>query len=176
MIIMEKNRLDKATADQTASIARVLEVLEAELKMINEAQQKIITNNPVFSEKKKILESVKGIGAVTAANLLSEIPELGSIGAKQIASLAGLAPFNRDSGTLKGIRTIWGGRASVRCALYMSVLVAIKHNTRIKGFYERLCLAGKEKKVAITACMRKLLIIINAMIKSGQCWDDAIEV
>ena len=112
---------------------------------------------------------------MTAANLLSEIPELGSIGSKQIASLAGLAPFNRDSGTLKGIRTIWGGRASVRCALYMSVLVAIKHNARIKLFYERLCLAGKEKKVAITACMRKLLIIINAMIKSGQCWDASIE-
>lgn len=175
MIIMEKNRLDKATAEQTASIARVLEVLEVELKIINGAQEKIITNNPVFSEKKKILESVKGIGAVTAANLLSEIPELGSIGSKQIASLAGLAPFNRDSGTLKGIRTIWGGRASVRCALYMSVLVAIKHNARIKCFYERLCLAGKEKKVAITACMHKLLIIINAMIKSGQCWDESIE-
>ena len=171
MIKMEKNRLDKASPSQRESIERVLEVLEKELKTINEAQEKAIQDNPEYLEKKKILESVAGIGAVTAASILSEIPELGQIGSKQIASLAGLAPFNRDSGTLKGKRTIWGGRASIRIALYMATLVAIRHNPRIKLVYERLCLAGKAKKVAIIACMRKLLIIINTMIKNGPCWN-----
>lgn len=176
MIKMEKNRLDKASSSQRESIKRVLDVLEKELITINEAQMKAIQENPAYSEKKKILESVAGIGAVTAASVLSEIPELGNIGSKQIASLAGLAPFNRDSGTLNGKRTIWGGRASVRSALYMATLVAIRHNVRIKNFYDHLCSAGKAKKTAIIACMRKLLIIINAMIKNGQYWDSTINM
>jgi transposase len=171
MIKMEKNRLDKASSSQQESIERVLEVLEKELKIINKAQEKTIQENPKYSEKKKILESVAGIGTITAVSILAEIPELGQIGSKQIASLSGLAPFNRDSGGLKGKRAIWGGRASIRTSLYMATLVAIRHNPRIKLFYERLCLAGKAKKVSIIACMRKLLIIINAMIKNGQSWD-----
>jgi transposase len=170
MIKMEKNRIDKASQEQRESIARVLEILESELKTINENQEKIIQENPHYLEKKKILESVKGIGTIVATSLLAELPELGNIGSKQITSLAGLAPFNRDSGTLKGKRTIWGGRATVRTALYMATLVAIRYNVKIKTFYERLCLAGKAKKTAIIACMRKLLIIINAMIKKNELW------
>lgn len=170
MVKMEKNRLDKATPSQQKSIKRVLDLFEKELKKINKAQIKLIENNSDFSEKKALLESVKGIGSVTAISVLSEMPELGNLGAKQISALAGLAPFNCDSGAMKGKRMIWGGRASVRSALYMATLVAIKYNQRIKAFYERLCLAGKAKKVAIIACMHKLLIIMNAMIKSRQPW------
>ena len=170
MIKMEKNRLDKATPSQRESIKRVLDLLEDELKKINEAQAKVIESHPEFSKKKKILESVTGIGAVTATAMLASLPELGSVGSKQISALAGLAPYNCDSGAMKGKRMIWGGRASVRSALYMATLVAIRHNSQIKMFYERLCLAGKAKKSAIIACMHKLLIIINAMIKNGSCW------
>lgn len=171
MITMEKNRLDKASSEQKKSINRILKALEKELKAINTTQEQLIESSSEFSEKKKILTSVKGIGDVTAANLISELPELGALGSKQIAALAGLSPFNRDSGTLKGKRTIWGGRASVRNALYMSTLVAVKHNPQIKVFYERLCNAGKTKMTALIACMRKLLIILNAMIKNKQCWE-----
>lgn len=174
MIKMEKNRLDKASPEQSESIGRILDALEKELKTINEAQEKIIAENSTYVEKQKILKSVTGIGTVTAASILSELPELGTLGPKQIASLAGVAPFNRDSGTLKGKRTIWGGRASVRSALYMATLVAVKYNPKLKQFYERLCLAGKAKKSALIACMHKLLIIINAMIKNGQLWDVSI--
>lgn len=174
MVKMEKNRLDKASPKQRESIARVLEMLDKELESINKAQEMIIEADPAFAEKKKILESVSGIGAITAASILSELPELGSLGPKQVSALAGLAPFNRDSGTLKGKCTIWGGRASVRSSLYMATLVATRHNVTIKAFYERLCLAGKTKKAAIIACMHKLLIIINAMIKHGTCWNEAM--
>ena len=174
MIKMEKNRLDKSSPSQKESIRRVLTVLENELKEINTAQEKIVVSNQKFTEKREILESVRGIGTVTAISLLAELPELGTLGSKQIASLAGLAPFNRDSGTLKGKRTIWGGRSSVRNALYMPTLVAIKHNVQIKVFYERLVLAGKAKKSAIIACMHKLLVIMNAMIKKSQPWSAAL--
>lgn len=172
MITMEKNRLDKARLEQKESIKRILEALEKERERIDNAQKQLIDNTPDLSEKKSILISVKGIGEVTAANLLSKLPELGTLGSKQVAALAGLAPFNRDSGTLKGKRTIWGGRTSVRNALYMATLVAIKHNQKINEFYSRLCAAGKAKMTSIIACMRKLLIILNAMIKKGKVWDN----
>jgi transposase len=107
---------------------------------------------------------------VVAAGIIAELPEIGNLRAKQISALAGLAPYNRDSGTLRGKRTIWGGRASVRATLYMATLVATRYNPQIKNFYERLCNAGKKKKVALTACMHKLLIIMNAMIKKGELW------
>lgn len=170
MIIAEKNRLDKATAEQVESIRRVLDVLENELKRIEAAQEHLLSHDETRTEKKKILTSIKGVGQITATALLCELPELGTLTPKQIAALAGLAPFNRDSGTFKGKRTIWGGRASVRIALYMPTLVAIKHNPQIKAFYQRLCLAGKAKMSALIACMRKLLIIMNALIRKQQCW------
>lgn len=170
MITAEKNRLDKATSGQAESIRRVLDMLEKELETINEALKNQIATNETYSKKKQILSSIKGVGAITATSMLCELPELGTLKPKQIAALAGLAPFNRDSGTLKGKRTIWGGRASVRNALYMATLVATKHNPQIKSFYQRLCSSGKAKQTALIASMRKLLIIMNAMIRKQQFW------
>jgi transposase len=170
LITMEKNRLDKASPKHIKGIERVIKCLTKELNKVDEEQQKLLESNTEFAEKATILTSVKGIGSVTARALLAELFELGELGAKQISSLAGLAPFNRDSGKFKGLRTIWGGRASVRCALYMATLVATRHNTVIRAFYQRLLAAGKKKKVALTACMHKLLIILNAMIKNKTFW------
>jgi transposase len=170
MITMEKNRLDKASKEQSESIARVLEVLEKELGLIDSAQEQLIQEHSDFSEKSKLLESIKGVGKVTAFSILAELPELGTIGHKQIAALAGLAPFNRDSGSLKGTRAIWGGRASVRRALYMAALAATIHNPLMRQFYQRLCAAGKAKKTALIAVMRKLLITMNALVRKNQYW------
>lgn len=170
MITMEKNRLDKASIEQSESINRVLGVLEKELELIDSAQEQLIQAHPDFSEKWNILESIKGVGKITAFSILSDLPELGSIGHKQIAALAGLAPFNRDSGSLKGTRTIWGGRASVRRALYMAALAATIHNPLMRQFYQRLCATGKAKKTALIAVMRKLLITMNALIRKNQYW------
>ena len=111
-----------------------------------------------------------------AAGIISDLPELGNVRAKKISALAGLAPYNRDSGILRGKRTTWGGRTSVRTMLYMATLVATKHNPQIKEFYERLCNAGKQKKVAIIACMHKLLIIMNAIIKNNESWQAEVTV
>lgn len=170
MIVAEKNRLDKASTEQVKSIERVLAVLEKELARLEETQQALLSQDDSLVEKKNLLCSIKGIGLLTATALLCEMPELGTLTPKQVAALAGLAPFNRDSGTLKGKRTTWGGRASVRTALYMPTLVAIKHNPQLHAFYQRLCLAGKAKMTALIACMRKLLIIMNAMIRNKQPW------
>lgn len=172
MIVQEKNRLDKASPEQRKSINRILKALEKELKVINSTQEKIIEESKEFTEKKEILESVKGIGGITANAIIAELPEIGTLGKKQISSLAGLAPHCRDSGTLKGKRTIWGGRASVRKALYMATLTAIKYNPIIKAFFSKLCLAGKAKMTAIIACMRKLLVIINAMVHKKEKWKE----
>lgn len=170
MITMEKNRLDKVSKDGKKSIERIIKALEKELQGINNALQKTIQAQPEMVEKATLLCSIKGVGQVVATGLLAELPELGCLGAKQITALAGLAPYNRDSGTLKGKRTIWGGRASVRTTLYMATLVATRYNPSIKAFYTRLCQAGKQKKVALIACMRKLLIIMNAMLKHKESW------
>jgi transposase len=129
-----------------------------------------IDDNPVLQEKAKLLRSTPGVGPTTTAALLIQLPELGTLNRHEIAALAGVAPFNRDSGRMKGKRTVWGGRASVRGILYMSALVATRYNPVISAFYRRLCAEGKAKKVAITACMRKLLIILNSMIKRNTLW------
>lgn len=117
-----------------------------------------------------LLKSVPGIGPIISATLLSKLPELGSLNRKQIAALVGVALFNRYSGKLRGKRAVWGGRAHVRCALYMGTIVATRFNPVIKKFYDRLLEAGKPPKVALVACMRKLLTILNAMIKHQQAW------
>jgi transposase len=171
MITMEKNRLDKiVTKDVKKSVQRTIKTLEKELQAINETLAKFIKSDEDYARKTELLTTIAGVGTVVATSLVSDLPELGSLRAKQISALAGLAPYNCDSGTLRGKRAIWGGRASVRSALYMATLVATRHNERIKEFYERLCNAGKNKKLALTACMHKLLIIMNAMIKSNQPW------
>jgi transposase len=126
--------------------------------------------NPVLQEKAKLLRSTPGVGPTTTAALLIQLPELGTLNRHEVAALAGVAPLNRDSGRMRGKRTVWGGRAIVRGILYMSALVATRYNPVINAFYLRLCAEGKAKKVAITACMRKLLIILNSMIKHKTLW------
>lgn len=170
MINMEKNRLGLATTEQKKSINRVLKTLEKELDTINKAQEQVIRNSPEHLQKNELLQTIKGVGKVVAAAIIAELPELGNIHHRQITALAGLAPYNCDSGTLKGKRVIWGGRVSVRNALYMAALTATRYNAQIKAFYARLCQAGKPKKVALTACMRKLLIVMNSMIKNNEPW------
>lgn len=171
MITMEKNRLSKARGSIKDSIKQVITTLEDELEKINQLLEKTIQEDSDLSRKSELLQSVKGIGPAVAAGLLSDLPELGTLSAREISSLAGLAPLNRDSGQMRGKRMIYGGRASVRCTLYMATLVATRFNKQIKTYYDRLCKAGKAKKVALTACMHKLLIIINAMIKNNTQWN-----
>ena len=129
-----------------------------------------IQQSPVWREKDELLRSVPGVGPVLTSTLLANLPELGTLTNKQIAALVGVAPLNRDSGTLRGRRTVWGGRAQVRAVLYMSAIVAARFNPVIRTFYRRLCAGGKAKKVALTACMRKLLTILNAMLRHRTPW------
>lgn len=167
----EKNRLSSATdAVVKKGIQSHIKWLEQSLKEVDEELDGMIRQSPAWKEKEDLLRQVQGVGPVVARTLTAELPELGSLNRKQIASLAGLAPFNRDSGTMRGKRTVFGGRAVVRSALYMGTLSAIRYNPVIKVFYERLVQAGKPAKVAITACMRKLLTILNAMLRDGTPW------
>lgn len=144
--------------------------LTRELARVDDELDETIRQSPLWREQEDLLQSVPGIGPVVTRTLLGELPELGTLNRKQIAALVGVAPFNRDSGTLRGKRTIWGGRATVRAALYMAAVVAARYNPLIRAFYQRLCAAGKAKKVALVACMRKLLTILNAILKHRQPW------
>lgn len=173
MITAEKNRLSSARKVVKQRIEGHITWLEEELANIDRDLRESIRQSPVWREKDDLLRSVPGIGPVVSATLLAELPELGALDRRQIAALAGVAPLNRDSGTLRGRRTIWGGRATVRAKLYMAALVATRYNAVIKAFYQRLCAAGKAKKVALTACMHKLLTILNAMLKHRTPWHDA---
>ncbi len=128
-----------------------------------------------IGSKENLLRSVPGVGPVLTVTLLAGLPELGRLDRREIAALVGVAPFNRDSGTLRGKRTVWGGRSSVRATLYMATLVATRHNSVIRAFYQRLLEAGKPKKVALTACMRKLLTILNAMLKHNRSWNSNLD-
>jgi len=130
----------------------------------------LIRTSPLWHEQDDLLQSVPGVGPVLATTLLAELPELGTLSRQQLAVLVGVAPLNHDSGTLRGHRCIWGGRATVRTALYMGALVATRWNPVLKAFYQRLLAAGKAKKVAMVACMRKLLTILNAMLKHRTPW------
>jgi transposase len=144
--------------------------LKKQLAALDEDLTHQIQATPIWREQEDLLRSVPGIGPVVSRTLLAELPELGTLTHKQIAALVGVAPLNRDSGTLRGRRTTWGGRAVVRAALYMSTLVATKHNPVIKVFYQRLRAAGKAPKVALVACMRKLVTILNAIVKHRTPW------
>lgn len=147
--------------------------LSAEIATIEAAMEARLEALAADRERAALLTSVPGIGTLTAASLLALLPELGRLDGKAVASLAGVAPFARDSGLMRGRRTIWGGRKPVRTALYMATLVATRHNPTIRAFYQRLCAAGKPKKLAITACMRKLLVILNAMLTTRTAWQTA---
>ncbi len=171
MIGAETHRRRQMTqAHLRRRIDRHLAVLQAELSEIERELDDSIRGTPVWRENDDLLESVPGIGPATARPLLAELPELGTLGRKQIAALVGVAPLNRDSGTMRGRRRTWGGRASVRTALYMAALVAARHNPVIAAFYQRLRAAGKPAKVALVACMHKLLLILNAILRDRRPW------
>jgi transposase len=170
MITAEKNRLEQSHKSLRAGIKSHINFLQRELQDINRDMDEALRKSPLWREQDDLLRSVPGVGRIMATTLLAELPELGKLNRKQIAALVGVAPLNRDSGTFRGQRSIWGGRASVRAALYMAALVASRHNPTIRSFYQRLCAAGKAKKVALTACMRKLLTMLNAMMQSGSTW------
>jgi len=176
MLTAEQNRLGSA-ADQRVQtdLKAHLQWLKKRLRAIEADLDQAIRISPAWRVKENLLRSVKGVGPVVSRTLLAELPELGVLNRKQIAALAGLAPFNRDSGTLRGKRCIWGGRAKVRSALYMAALSATQHNAVIRAFYLRLLNAGKTKKAALTACMRKLLTILNAMVKTNTPWQPVHE-
>jgi len=170
MITAEKNRLGTATSWTRKDIQNHIAWLEKCLMKADKDLNNLLRKSPVWREKNDILRSTPGVGPVLSMTLLSNLPELGTLNRKQIAALVGVAPLNRDSGLFRGKRKIWGGRASIRSVLYMSVTCAIRFNPLIKKFYQHLRNAGKVHKVAMTACMRKLLIILNTMIKNRTCW------
>jgi len=176
MLTAERNRLSAARKTVRERIKAHITWLEQELANVDDDLRHSVQESPVWREKDTLLRSVPGVGPVLSATLLAKLPELGSLNRRQIAALVGVAPLNRDSGTMRGKRSVWGGRAPVRAALYMATLVATRHNTVIRNFYQRLCTAGKAKKVALTACMRKLLTILNAMLKHRTPWGYAPQI
>ena len=173
MVTAESNRLGAQPHSALRQRVRVhLTWLTKELGRTEKELTQLIQQSPVWRVQDDLLQSAQGVGPVLSQTLLAEVPELGHLHHKQMAALVGVAPFNQDSGGKRGKRRIWGGRARVRAALYMGALVATRHNPVIKAFYERLLAAGKEKKVALTACMHKLLRILNAMMKHQTKWQD----
>ena len=172
MIVSEKNRLGTAATAVCPRIEAHIEWLQRELDDLDRDLRQTLRQSHVWREKDDLLRTVPGVGEQVSLTLLAYLPELGALDRRQIAALVGVAPFNRDSGTMRGRRTIWGGRARVRAALYMGALVATRHNPVIKDFYLRLLAAGKPNKVALTACMRKLLVILNSMLKHRSAWRD----
>jgi transposase len=169
MRVAEGNRLSTARhKDMVRSIKRMLRAIEAQLKEIDEDIDDHMDQH--FKAQKELLDSVKGVGAVTIMTLLAALPELGKLDRREISKLVGVAPLSNDSGNRRGKRSVWGGRAPVRAVIYMAAMVAKRHNPVLKAFFDRLVAAGKPKKVAIVACMRKLLTILNAMMRDGAAW------
>lgn len=173
MLTMEKNRLAMARKHLKPSIQAHIEWLKKEVEDLDRDLKKRIEDSPAWRVKDNLLQSIPGVGRVLSATLLAELPELGKLNRRQIAALVGVAPFNRDSGHMKGRRSIWGGRASIRTALYMATLASTRYNPVIKEFYQRLVARGKAKKVALVACMRRLLTIMNAILKHQRAWQYA---
>ena len=171
MLVAEKNRLDRASGSVRLRVQAHIGWLEQELKDLDDALRRMLRRSPVWREQDDLLRSVPGVGEQLSLSLLSYVPELGTLDRKKIAALVGVAPLNRESGAMRGKRSIWGGRARVRAALYMGALVASRHNPVVRDFYQRLLAVGKPKKVALTACMRKLLARLNSVLKSRQPWN-----
>ena len=170
MLTAEKNRLRLAARAVRRDIQQHIRWLERRLSDLDGDLAQQVRSSPRWREQDDLLRSAPGIGPVSSVTLLAQLPELGQLNRKEIAALVGVAPLNRDSGTLRGRRRVWGGRAHVRAALYMATLVGTRHNPVLKTFYERLLAAGKPKKVALTACTRKLLTILNAMVRTETSW------
>ncbi len=171
MMTAERNRRSRLVGRRMVeSVERVLAALERELADLDADLDDVIRATPAWREAEDLLKSVPGVGDITARVLIATLPELVTLDRKKIAALVGVAPFNRDSGGLRGKRAVWGGRATVRRALYMAALVASRHNPTLKGFHQRLVAFGKPAKVAIVAVMRKLLTILNAIIRDRKPW------
>ena len=170
MLVSEKNRLGTAISAVRPRIEGHIAWLEQELSDLDKELRQSLRRSPVWREKDDLLRTVPGVGEQLSLTLLADLPELGTLDRRQIAALVGVAPFNRDSGTLRGRRAVWGGRSRVRGVLYMGTLTATRFNPVISDFYQRLLAAGKAKKVALVACMRKLLTILNAMVKNNSTW------
>ena len=170
MLTAEQNRLPRAEDAVRASIEGHIRWLRQQLTDLDRDLGAAIRESPVWRHKDDLLQSARGVGRVLSATLLAELPELGALNRKQIAALVGVAPLNRDSGTFRGKRSTWGGRAQVRRPLYMAALAATRCNPALRAFYARLLAAGKPKKVALTACMRKLLLTLNAMVRDNRRW------
>jgi transposase len=170
MLTMEKNRLQQALPSVRQRVQAHVAWLKGELKDLDKELTKRLRECPLWREQERLLRGVPGVGPVLTLTLTAELPELATLGRRQISALVGVAPFNRDSGTLRGKRSIWGGRAKVRAVLYMATTVAVRFNPVIRTYYQRLLAAGKAKKVALVACMHKLLTILNAMLKHRTPW------
>jgi transposase len=174
MLVAEKNRVSLSHASVRPRLIEHIAWLENELSDIDQDLREQLQKSPIWHEKDDLPRSVPGVGAVTSTTLLAELPELGQLNRKKIAALVGVAPYNCDSGKMHGKRAIWGGRAAVRTALYMATLAATRFNAVIRAHYKHLKDEGKPSKVALVACMRKLLTILNAIIHSGIAWNDKL--
>lgn len=172
MITMEKNRLQVMPAFLKADIRRLIGSLQRQQQKIDECIRQSSEQVAAWRQRRQIMESMPGVGITLSTTLLSDLQELGSLGQKQIAALVGVAPMNRDSGKMRGKRRIRGGRAHVRTVLFMATLCAIQHNPVIKSFYQRLLAKGKNRKVAVVACMRKMIVLLNAMVRDETYWGE----
>jgi len=170
MLTAEKNRLLSTPRGARSWVERNIASLKQQLDELNQEIDDFIKHDPAFRDKEQILRSAPGVGPITAAILLSDLPELGKLDRKKIAALVGVAPFNRDSGPRSGKRQVKGGRSAIRAVLYMATVCAVRFNPVLKAFYSRLLQNGKQKKVALVACMRKLLTFLNAMIRDSRAW------
>ena len=171
MITAEKNRLRTAGPRVAPQIARHTRWLERQLQDLEGELRDLVQSSPVWRAKGELLQSVPGIGPALSAALLANLPELGELNRREIAALVGVAPLNRDSGVFRGKRRVWGGRRNIRTMLFVGALVASRFNPLIKSLYQRLCAAGKPKKVALVACIRKLLTIVNSMLRTRTPWN-----
>ena len=176
MLVAERNRLSRASSEVHPRIQDHIAWPNEDLNGLDAGLRQNIRQSPVWREKDDLLRSVSRVGIEVSLTLLAELPELGVLGRKQIAALVGVAPFSRDSGSHRGKRAVWGGRAKVRAVLYMGALVAARCNPVLRDFYQRLLAAGKPKKVALVASMRKLLVILNGMLKHGSPWCDMTQL
>jgi transposase len=172
MLTAERQRLASAQPPVQGLIQAHIAGLEQELAHLEQELDRTLRQSPLWRAKERLLRSVPGIGPTVATVLLAEMPELGQLDRRQVAALAGVAPLNRDSGQHRGRRSVWGGRATVRTALYMAALAGTRWNPVLKNCYQRLLASGKAKKVALVACMRKLLTILNAMLRDGTAWQE----
>ncbi|QKX17755.1 IS110 family transposase [Microbulbifer sp. YPW1] len=171
MQTMEKNRLSIMPKELRTSINTMLKTIKAQIDKIDAALDGMIAQADDWKEKNEILQSVPGVGKVMAYTLLSDLPELGTLNNKEIAALVGVAPINRESGRYQGLRRIRGGRHQIRTVMFMAMMSTIQCNKKFKDHYERLRAAGKRPKVALVACMRKMIVILNSMVRNGTAWE-----